>query len=62
MKDKSIEKFVVGFQVTAEKKQEIEKASTNYRVDKITVPLTLSQFCRIAVDKLLKELNYKEVK
>ncbi len=57
MGNKGIKKFVVGFQVTAEKKQEIEKVATNYRVDKITVPLSLSQFCRVAVDKLLKELK-----
>ena len=56
MEDKGIKKFVVGFQVTAERKQEMKKAATNYKVDKITIPLTLSQFCRVAVDKLLKEI------
>lgn len=48
-------KVVIGFEVTKKKKMEIEKAAYNYKVDKLIVPLTLSQFCRVAVDKLLKE-------
>ena len=57
MKDKGMKKFVVGFQVTAERKQEIEKAANNYKVDNIDVALSVSQFVRVAVEKLLNEVK-----
>jgi len=50
-------KVVIGFEVTTEKKREIEIAANTYKVDKVIVPLTMSQFCRVAVEKLLKEIK-----
>lgn len=56
MPDKLI-KEIIGFAVTYEKKQEILLAANNYKVDNMNVPLTLSQFVRMSVDKQLKEIN-----
>ena len=50
-------KEIVGFQVTAEKKQEIVRAANEYRVDNLTVPLTVSQFIRMCVNGKLKEIK-----
>lgn len=56
MPDKVI-KEIIGFAVTYEKKQEILLAAENYKVDNLEVPLTISQFVRMAVDGKLKEIN-----
>lgn len=56
MPDKII-KEIIGFAVTYEKKQEILLAAQNYKVDNLEVPLTISQFIRMAVDSKLKEIN-----
>jgi len=50
-------KAIIGFEVTEEKKQEIINASKNYQIDNIKMPLKVSQFIRIAVEKLLKEIK-----
>ena len=52
-----MQKCIIGFEVTAEKKKEIVDASNNYQIDNIKMPLKISQFIRIAVEKLLKEIN-----
>ena len=54
MPDKII-KEIIGFAVTYEKKQEILLAAQNYKVDNMNVPLTLSQYVRMSVNKVLKE-------
>jgi len=50
-------KTIIGFEVTEKKKEEIVLAANNYKVDNIRVPLKLSQFVRMAVDRLLKEIR-----
>jgi len=53
------DKVIIGFQVSKDSKEEIEKAAANYKVDTYSVPLTVSQFCRIAVGRLLQEYKNK---
>jgi len=48
-------KTVIGFEVTEEKKKEIIGACKKFKIDKISVPLKVSQFIRMAVDRLLDE-------
>ena len=55
-----MKKAIIGFEVTEEKKQEIVNASKNYQIDNIKMPLKISQFIRIAVEKLLKEIKAQE--
>ncbi|MFA5431939.1 MAG: hypothetical protein WC319_03590 [Candidatus Paceibacterota bacterium] len=53
------DKVIIGFQVSKENKNEIEKVAANYKVDTLAIPLTVSQFCRIAVGRLLQEYKNK---
>ena len=55
--ESNMKKAIIGFEVTEEKKQEIINASKNYQLDNIQMPLKISQFIRIAVEKLLKEIK-----
>ena len=48
-------KVIIGFEVTKEKKEAIEKAAREYQVQKISVPLKISQYVRMSVDRLLQE-------
>ena len=52
-----INKAIIGFEVSEEKKKEIIEACKNYQIDSIKMPLKISQFIRIAVEKLLKEIK-----
>jgi len=56
-RETNMTKAIIGFEVTEEKKQEIVNASKNYQIDNIKMPLKVSQFIRIAVEKLLKEIK-----
>ena len=60
--EQMISKTIMGFEVSKELKERIIKAGKNFKIGNVTIPLTVSQFCRIAIDKLLNEIeNLKEV-
>jgi len=55
-------KVIIGFQTTKEFKERVIKAGEKFKVDGVNYPLKLSGFCRIATEKLLKEIeNLKEI-
>ncbi len=50
-------KVIIGFQTTEEFKVRVVEAGKKFKVDEVTYPLNLSGFCRIATEKLLKEIE-----
>ena len=52
-----VKKSIIGFEVSEDKKKEIIEAANNYKSNNINMPLKVSQFIRVAIDKLLKEKN-----
>jgi len=53
-------KVVIGFETSTEFKDKVIKAGKNYKIDEVSSPVNLSMFCRIAVAKLLNEVENKE--
>ena len=54
-------KVVIGFETSKEFKERVIEAGKNYKIDGVANPVNLSMFCRIAVSKLLNEIeNLKE--
>ena len=49
----------VGFQTYPEFRQRVVKAGKNYKIDGVNNPVNLSMFCRIAVAKLVSEVEEK---
>lgn len=55
-------KVIIGFETTKEFKEKLIKAGKEFKIDGVPYPLKLSGFCRIATEKLLKEIeNLKEI-
>lgn len=50
-------KVIIGFETSKEFKERVIKACKNYRFDGGNVSVNLSMFCRIAVTKLLNEVE-----
>lgn len=57
MKDK---KEIIGFEVDKEFKERVIKAGKKYKIHGLINPVTLSMFCRIAVNTLLNEIEKGE--
>ena len=56
MKDKEI----IGFEVSKEFKDRVIKAGKGYKIDGVSNPVNLSMLCRIAVAKLVSEIEREE--
>ena len=52
-------KIIIGFQTGTEFKKRVVKAGKNYKIQGISNPVNLSMFCRIAVAKLVSEVEEK---
>ncbi len=50
-------KVIIGFQTSKEFKQKVIEAGKKFKIDGVNYPLKLSGFCRIATEKLLKEIE-----
>ena len=50
----------IGFETSKEFKQRVVEAGKNYKIDGITNPVNLSMFCRIAVAKMLSQIEEEE--
>ena len=50
-------KIIIGFQTSEEFKKRVVEAGKAYIIDGILTPVNLSMFCRIAVSKLLTEIE-----
>jgi len=53
-------KIIVGFQTGTEFKKRIIDAGKKYKIQGISNPVNLSMFCRIAVAKLVSEVEEEE--
>jgi len=54
-----MKKIIVGFQVYQDFKKRIIEAGKKYKIQGISNPLNISQFCRIAVAKLVSDIEEK---
>lgn len=45
------------FELSKELKKKIAKVADNYKADGVSCPLKSSAFCRMAIEKYIKELN-----
>ena len=54
-----MKKIIVGFQVYQDFKKRIIEAGKKYKIQGISNPLNISQFCRIAVAKLVSDIEGK---
>lgn len=52
--------YTIAFKVTKEMKDKIIKSANQYKTANVFQPLTLSDFCRIAVNRFVKELEKNE--
>ena len=52
-------KIIIGFQVYQDFKKRIIEAGKKYKIQGISNPLNISQFCRIAVAKLVSGIEEK---
>jgi len=55
-----MKKIIIGFQTSEEFKQRVIEAGKNYKTDGASTPINLSMFCRIAVAKLVSDIEEKE--
>jgi len=53
-------KVIIGFETSKEFKQRVIEAGKNYKIDGITNPVNLSMICRIAVARLVSDIEEKE--
>ena len=53
-------KVIIGFETSTEFKERLIEAGKQYKIDGVLNPVNLSMFCRIAVAKLLSEIEEKE--
>ena len=52
--------YIIAFKVTKEIKDNIIKLASQYKTADVSQPLTLSDFCRIAINRFIKELEKDE--
>ena len=55
-------KIIIGFQTSEGFKERVIKAGEKYKIQDVPNPVNLSMFCRIAVSKLLVEVEGNERK
>ena len=53
-------KVIIGFQTNEEFKDRVIKAGKGYKIDGVSNPVNLSMLCRIAVAKLVSEIEREE--
>jgi hypothetical protein len=53
-------KIIIGFQTGTDFKKRVVKAGKNYKIDGVNNPVNLSMFCRIAVSRLVNEVEQQE--
>ena len=53
-------KVIIGFETSKEFKQRVIEAGLNYKIDGVSNPVNLSMFCRIAVAKLVSDIEEEE--
>ena len=53
-------KIIIGFQTSEKFKQRVISAGLNYKIDGVSNPVNLSMFCRIAVAKMLNQIEEEE--
>ena len=53
-------KAIIGFQTNEEFKDRVIKAGKGYKIDGVSNPVNLSMLCRIAVAKLVSEIEREE--
>jgi len=58
--DQGMKKVIIGFETSTEFKQRVIEAGLNYKIDGVDNPVNLSMFCRIAVAKLLNQIEEEE--
>lgn len=51
---------IIAFKITKKTKDRIIKLANQYKTADVSQPLTLSDFCRIAVNRFVKELEKNE--
>ena len=56
----NMSKVIIGFETSKEFKQRVISAGLNYKIDGVSNPVNLSMFCRIAVAKLLNQIEEEE--
>jgi len=49
-------KIIIGFQTSEEYKKRVIEAGKNYQSDGVKMPLNLSAFCRLAVERFLYDI------
>ena len=52
-------KIIIGFQTDKEYKERVIEAGKNFKMGGVAQPINLSMFCRMAVSRLLNELETK---
>ena len=55
-----MKKIIIGFQTSEKFKQRVISAGLNYKIDGVSNPVNLSMFCRIAVAKMLNQIEEEE--
>ena len=53
-------KVIIGFQTNEEFKDRVIKAGKGYKIDGVSNPVNLSMLCRIAVARLVSEIEIEE--
>jgi len=53
-------KVIIGFQTSVEYKEKVIEAGKGYKVDGVKMPMNLSTFCRVAVERFLYDIMKKE--
>ena len=53
-------KVIIGFETSKEFKQRVVEAGLNYKIDGVSNPVNLSMICRIAVARLISDIEGKE--
>ena len=54
-------KIIIGFQADQKFKERLIKAGKEFKIEGVSYPLNLSGFCRIATEKLLKDVENQNV-
>jgi len=55
-----MKKIIIGFQTSEKFKQRVIEAGKQYKIDGVSNPVNLSMICRIAVARLISDIEEKE--
>ena len=56
----NMSKVIIGFETSKEFKQRVIEAGKQYKIDGVSNPVNLSMICRIAVARLISDIEEKE--